>query len=124
VFLIREAIEASLLSAELRVLSDGEAAIQLIDAIDANDDNWCPSLFLLDLNLPKKTGIDVLRHIRRSRRCSQAAILIITSSDSESDRAETAQLGANGYFRKPSSYDAFIRLGEVIREMLGGEREA
>ena len=123
VFLIREAIGSSHLSAELRVVSDGEAAIQLIDDLDANDANWCPSLFLLDLNLPKKSGLDVLRHIRQSRRCGQAAILIITSSDSESDRAKTAQLGANGYFRKPSGYDAFIQLGEVIREMLTGLRE-
>jgi len=75
---------------------------------------------LLDLNLPKKPGIEVLRYLRRSRRCANSLVLVVSSSDSEKDRAEAANVGANGYFRKPSAYEAYIRIGEVVQGLLLG----
>ena len=46
-----------------------------------------------------------------------------TSSDSEQDKASTAKLGADAYFRKPSGYDAYMKIGEMVKDMLGGETQ-
>jgi DNA-binding response OmpR family regulator len=100
------------------VIEDGEAAIRFIDASDRDADAPCPTLVLLDLNLPKRTGIEVLRRLRHSRRCSGAKVLIVSSSDAPKERAAVQSPDANGYFRKPSSYDEFLRIGEVILKLL------
>jgi len=107
-----------MIPAELHVVADGEKAIAFIDSADADDRAPCPTLILLDLNLPKKSGSEVLRHLRQSRKCADAQVVIVTSSDSEKDRLETAALAADGYFRKPSGYEAFLKIGEIVREML------
>ena len=116
-FLMREAITATL-PADLHTVSDGESAVRFIDSADSDDAAPCPDLILLDLNLPKKSGIEVLQHIRRSRKCCSTLILIVTSSDSQNDRKATAELGVNGYFRKPSSYDAYCKIGEIVKDLL------
>ncbi len=117
-FLMREAITCADVEADLHVVSDGESAVRFIDKADTDNAAPCPRLILLDLNLPRKTGIEVLEHIRRSHRCSEALILIVTSSDSQNDRRATSQLGVNGYFRKPSSYEAYCKIGEIVKDLL------
>ena len=106
------------MAANLYVVSDGEGATRFIEAADSYDQAPCPVLILLDLNLPRKTGLEVLQHIRQSKKCANALVLIVTSSDSQNDRDATTLLGANGYFRKPSSYDEYLKIGEVVRELL------
>ena len=118
VFLIREAIEFAQIPAELHVVSDGEEAIRFIDRADSDTSAPCPALVLLDLNLPRKTGVEVLRHLRRSNKCAKASVIIVSSSDAAADRTATADLGANEYFRKPSSFGAYLALGEVVRRVL------
>jgi DNA-binding response OmpR family regulator len=120
VFLMREALEAAGVEANLHVMSDGEKAVKFIDEADEDGATPCPCLVLLDLNLPKKPGIEVLRHLRRSRNCANSLVLVVSSSDSERDRMETASMGANGYFRKPSGYEAYIKIGEVVKGLLLG----
>ena len=118
--MLREAIVTAGVEADLQVLPDGETAVEFIDRLDADVDAPCPALVILDLNLPKKTGGEVLGHLRRSRKCRAARVIIVTSSHSERDQAMASELGADGYFRKPSTFDAFMQVGNVIREMLGG----
>jgi CheY-like chemotaxis protein len=77
-----------------------------------------PHLFLLDLNLPKKTGGQILERVRQSPRCGQIPVVILTSSDSQRDKAQAANLNATGYFRKPSRLDDFMKLGPYIRDLL------
>lgn len=119
VFLIREAIAGAHVNADLHFVSDGDAATRFFDSADGDANAPCPALVLLDLNLPKKNGDDVLRHLRGSRRCGNAAVLIVSSSDMASDREAVARLGVNGYFRKPSDYYEFMRLGDLVRKLLG-----
>jgi DNA-binding response OmpR family regulator len=59
-----------------------------------------------------------LRWARSSRRCKSLPILVLTSSDSPQDRETAARLGANRYFRKPISYHEFLKVGELINELL------
>lgn len=121
---MREALEAAGVEANLHVMSDGEKAVRFIDEADEDGAAPCPCLVLLDLNLPKKPGIEVLRHLRRSRRCANSVVLVVSSSDSHKDKAEVASMGANGYFRKPSDYEAYIRIGETVKALLLGTAPA
>ena len=117
-FLIRESIVLASVDADLHIVADGEKAIQFFEQADSDPSAPCPDLVLLDINLPKREGREVLHHMRNSRRCAQAAVLVVTSSDSERDRQDMAKFGVKGYFRKPSEYDSFLKLGEVVKSML------
>lgn len=118
VFLLREAIQVAGIPADLHVARDGEEAFEFINHTDTDENEASPSLVLLDLNLPKRTGIEVLEHIKQSPKCRESRVLIVTSSDSDQDKADTAKLGVDGYFRKPSGYDAFMKIGDVVKQLL------
>jgi two-component system, chemotaxis family, response regulator Rcp1 len=120
VFLIQEAIEAKKLPMALHVVRDGEQAIRYFDEADGDISAPCPSLVILDINLPKKQGGEVLKHMRRSRRCANALVIAVSTSDSARDREQMTELGVNGYFRKPSEYAAFMKLGDVVKGLLVG----
>jgi CheY-like chemotaxis protein len=119
VFLVREALQMGGLDFNLRVLDDGEKAVEFIEKVDSSEAETCPHLVLLDLNLPRKTGTQVLERMRQSQRCRRVPVIILTSSDSPKDKEQTARLGANQYFRKPSRLTEFMRLGQIVRELLG-----
>lgn len=119
-FLVQEAITSRHISASLVVIRDGEKAIRAIGTVDADDNAVQPNLFLLDLNLPTRTGEEVLARIRNSRRLSTTPVVVMTSSDSPKDRAAAESLGASRYFCKPSDYDSFMQVGDIIEEMLRG----
>jgi CheY-like chemotaxis protein len=119
--LVREAIRLEKLPVEVHVAVDGERAIDWISRAEQDPDVPCPHVFLLDLNLPKADGFEVLRRIRASTRCKDIAVLVVTSSDSPADREMAAKLGA-GYFRKPTSLEEFLKIGPVLRRFLE-ERE-
>jgi len=117
-FLIREAIEGAQLDAQLEVIHDGETAVQYIEQLERDASLPCPALVLIDINLPRKNGAEVLRYLRNARRCSNAIVLVVTSSDAAYDRERMASFGANGYFRKPSDYEQFMKLGDIIKGLL------
>jgi CheY-like chemotaxis protein len=118
VFLVRRALSLQALDVELTVAENGQAAIELIQKVDRDENIPCPQVILLDLNLPRATGQQILVEIRQSRRCSTVPVLVMTSSEASSDQAEAARLGASGYFSKPSSLAQFMTIGEIIRSML------
>ncbi len=85
---------------------------------DADASAPCPDLILLDINMPRYKGGDILRKLRASARCKDALVLIVTSSDSQRDREDMEAFGANGYFRKPSEFSEFMKLGPLVRDLL------
>jgi DNA-binding response OmpR family regulator len=117
---VRHAIGKENLPVEVHVAEDGERAVAFIEAAEKDADAPFPHLVLLDLNLPKIDGLDVLRRIRASEKCKAVAVLVVTSSDSPSDRRGAAELDA-GYFQKPVTYDEFLKLGAVLREFLSSK---
>ena len=118
VLLVEEAISLYGLPIELHVVEDGEKAFEFIARAEGHPQAPCPEIVLLDLNLPKRSGKEVLQRLRQSPKCKDIPVLIITSSNSAKDRKEVAQLGANGYFRKPASYDEFLKVGEELKTIL------
>jgi CheY-like chemotaxis protein len=118
VFLIREAIGSCGIDAEIEVVRDGQAALTWFETVDEHHPDACPDLILLDMNLPKRSGDEVLKHLRTSTNCRHSKVLIVSSSDAPQDRQAVESSGVAGYFRKPSSYDEFMKLGPIIRALL------
>jgi chemotaxis family two-component system response regulator Rcp1 len=118
VYLIREAIAAAHVDAEFHVAQDGEKAIRFFAEVDRDDSAPCPALVILDLNLPKRHGSEVLWQMRQTRRCANAPVVVVTSSNSDQDRERMAKLGANEYFPKSSEYRQFMKLGDIVSSLL------
>jgi len=116
--LIEEALSEESLECGLRVINDGAKAIELMDRVDADQGEPCPDLMLLDLNLPKVSGQDVLQRIRSGARCKGIKVLIVSSSNAPADRERALRLGATDYFRKPSTLEQFMELGPKVRGLL------
>jgi CheY-like chemotaxis protein len=114
---VREAIKLEELPVQVYIAADGEQALEFIRAAEQDPNAPFPDLVLLDLNLPRIDGLEVLRKIRESEKVRDIPVLVITSSDSPNDRSGAAQMGA-GYFRKPVTYDEFLKVGSVLREFL------
>jgi CheY-like chemotaxis protein len=121
VFLVREALRTHELAADLLVFGDGEAAINYVRQLETDESLTCPSLVLLDVNLPRVDGFEVLRCLRSSTKCGSTPVIVMTSSAALPDRAAATALGAEAYFQKPPGYDAFLKLGELARDMLSAK---
>jgi CheY-like chemotaxis protein len=82
-------------------------------------------MVILDINLPKIQGNQVLQHLRQSRRCGEAAVIVASTSDALEDRRMAIiTKGTNIYFRKPSGYDEFMKLGVLIRDLFPKRSQA
>lgn len=115
--LVKEALTEHRIAEGLIVLGDGERAIQFVEELEATTGPY-PGLVILDLNLPKLTGKDVLRRIRGSAQWNHVPVVILTSSNAPQDREETARLGANLYLQKPGGLEEFLEIGAVLRAFL------
>jgi CheY-like chemotaxis protein len=111
--LIREILKP--LPYALDIVTDGATAISRFRQLDRGLIPR-PAAIMLDLGLPKRTGIEVLEACPRS--IGSSPVLIITSSSREQDRAQVAALGASGYFVKPASFDEYHRLCDVVVQLL------
>jgi len=121
VFLVRRALAKRGLEHELVVTHNGEEALGWLDAHAGEEKrDSAPHLILLDLNLPRIDGGQVLSHIRKSDSFSRTPVIVLTSSDSPKDRQMAMELGANLYFRKPTDLASFMDLGRIIEETLSG----
>jgi two-component system, chemotaxis family, response regulator Rcp1 len=118
VFLIKEAINNAGCLVTIHVVGDGEEAVRFFDRADEDATQPCPALVILDINLPRKQGGEVLSHLRQSRRCREALVLTVSTSESIKDRKQMESLGATKYFHKPSDYEQFMKLGDIVKALL------
>jgi chemotaxis family two-component system response regulator Rcp1 len=116
--LVRKALEEHEVGGELLVAADGEIAIQFIEGLDAQPAAR-PDLIIIDLSLPKRSGLEVLERLRRSAHCGQVSAVILSSSNTQQDQSDTARLGASRYISKPSRLEDFLGLGGIFKAMLG-----
>lgn len=117
VALIRHALKSHGVDCKVVVMTDGERASRFIDET-GDDANGCPELIILDLNLPKKTGRELLQEVRSSAACKDIPVVVFSSSEAETDRQESLRLGANMYITKPSNLDDFLKIGGVIKSII------
>lgn len=118
VFLIHEALKEQGLDFALHVIEDGSEGIIFARREGKYESGTQPDLIVLDLNLPKHSGKEILKRLRQSAELVQVPVAILTSSDSPQDRLEAFSLGANRYIRKPSDLEEFMQVGAVLKELL------
>jgi CheY-like chemotaxis protein len=119
VLLVREALAAHHIPHELHVAANGEEAIDFLARMGKHGEAPCPDILLLDLNLPRADGHEVLREFRRHAQCAATPVIVVSSSDSPRDREQVSALGVERYFKKPTSFDAFMELGAMVKELAG-----
>lgn len=104
------ALKKNKLLNEVFVAHDGAEALAFLfgdGKQGGGGDGRLPELILLDLNLPKVNGLEVLRRIRADDRTKMLPVVILTTSDEDRDRVESYMLGANSYIRKPVDFEQF-----------------
>ncbi|MCC5887994.1 MAG: response regulator [Gammaproteobacteria bacterium] len=109
--LMRLAFESGNVMNPLVVVRDGVEALDFLfrtGAHAARDPDVWPQLVLLDLKLPKVSGLDVLRRIRSDERTRTLPVVVLTSSKQEEDVVRSYELGANAYVRKPVEFAEFL----------------
>lgn len=115
VFLIRRALQEAGLSFSLRTFKDGEEALRFVENAEAADAP--PDIFLMDWNLPRVHGKELLRAIGHSGSLNKTPRMVLTSSDSPVDR--TAVEGLGGVFvSKPRSLEEFMQIGHRVKSIL------
>ena len=101
------------LGAKLQVARDGSDVLrQLLP--EGGDAGLDPSVVLLDLNTPLVDGFTVLQTLRRDRRTRHLPVVILTSSEEESDLQRSYELGANSYVQKPLRYSEFAQVARLL----------
>jgi CheY-like chemotaxis protein len=108
-----DALQEYNIANRVKVLSDGEQAVNYIFRQgEFSDCGICehPVLVLLDLNLPKINGIEILRKIRSNERTKLIPVVVLTSSRLDKDKIESYNLGVNAYIVKPVEFDNFAKV--------------
>ncbi len=114
--LIREVFKAAKINNKIRIAKDGEEAMQMLRRDNEFFDVPLPDFILLDLNLPKKSGKEVLKEMRNDQKLKCIPVVILTTSSSEEDVIEAYHNCANSFITKPVNLDQFIQVVESIQE--------
>ena len=117
VYLIREALKQEFAGVELEVFDNGEEASRLTDRL-RNECSARPDIILLDMNLPRCDGKEVLQKLMQMPEMQRAPVIVITSSNSPNDRDDCLTLGAACYFRKPSELSEFMKIASVVKDLV------
>ncbi|WP_034263357.1 response regulator [Actinospica robiniae] len=104
----REAFEDNKIGNTLHVVRDGEEALDFLFRRGAYTDAVRPDLILLDLNLPKYDGREVLQQIKTNEELSSIPVVVLTTSSAEEDILRSYRLHANAYVTKPVDLDQFV----------------
>lgn len=109
--LVKEAFEENHLLNNLETVEDGE---ELMDFLyrrgEFSDTTITPGLILLDLNMPKKSGLEALKEIKSDERLRRLPVVILTTSKAEEDIVRSYDLGVNSFIVKPVTFDSLVEL--------------
>lgn len=112
ILLTKKALERGRFKNNLHVVHDGEEAIDFLTSTDSVR----PDLILLDLNLPRVNGQEVLKYVKTTENLKRIPVIILTTSESEKDILQTYDLHANGYIVKPVDVSQFFNVVSQIQD--------
>jgi DNA-binding response OmpR family regulator len=124
VFLLERALNKQDFRFELVHLLNGGEALAFIRRQGSYEGAAIPNLILVDLNLSKYTGEDILREIRSATHLGGVPVCVWSSSRSRRDEALLKDLGVSQFITKPSGLDQFMEIGKTIKDLLAGSRAA
>ncbi|MFD1141312.1 response regulator [Larkinella insperata] len=114
--LIEQAFRENNLTAKLYFVEDGEELIDFLLQRDPYGSVTRPSLIILDLNMPRKNGIQALREIKANEQLRQIPIVVLTTSTAEEDILRTYDLGVSSYISKPFDYSTLLDITNTIKK--------
>ena len=115
--LTERALAKNRVANKLVIVEDGQEALDYIfgtGKYEGRDPSDFPALTLLDLKLPKMSGLDVLKHIRGDDRTRRMPVVILTSSNESQDLRTGYDYGVNSYIRKPVDFNQFLKVMEQL----------
>jgi CheY-like chemotaxis protein len=121
VFLMHRAFRASGIPNPLHVVPDGEETVAYLKGEGQYNDRAkhpLPSVVLLDLNLPRKNGFEVLSWIRQQPTLKRIVVIILTASNRGADADRAYDLGANFYLTKPNKFEELVKMARSLHEWL------
>ncbi|MEI8205799.1 MAG: response regulator [Kiritimatiellales bacterium] len=112
--LTQEALKENKICNRLHVAKDGVEAMKFLRKMEGYREAPRPDLILLDLNMPKKDGREVLAEIKTDEKLRSIPVVILTTSDADDDVAKAYQMHANCYIRKPIDLNRFVEVIKII----------
>jgi len=126
VFFFERAAKKAGINSTVHSVRDGQEAVSYLNGEGAFADRAAypfPVLMVLDLNLPQRHGLEVLRWLRQNKSCRTLLVVVLTSSRSEVDIHEAYELGANSYLVKPSDPADLTQIVELVKVYWLGRNE-
>lgn len=114
--LTTEAMEANKMRTNLNVVTDGINALKFLRKINGYEAVPTPDLIMLDLNLPRKDGREVLAEIKMDKDLKHIPVVVLTTSNAESDILACYSHYANCYVTKPVDFDSFLEIAKIIED--------
>lgn len=112
--LTKEGLKEAKIRNKLHVVRDGDEAMQFLQKRGEHADAVTPDLILMDLNLPKKDGRELLREIKSNENLAHIPVVVLTTSEAEKDIIKSYKLHANCYVTKPMGIDQFVEVITAI----------
>ena len=116
IFLTREALEESEFKTMVSVARDGQEALDFVFKVNGFEEQTTPDLIILDVNLPKKSGHEVLFEIKRHVDYKQIPVIVLTTSSSKKDIELSYEYFANCYITKPVEVADFLRVISSVQQ--------
>ena len=107
-YLIRLALKDLDIPHELYRVKDGEEGLRFLKQVDSYQDAPRPDLILTNVNMPKKTGLEMLADIKADASLSSIPVVVLTSGQAQREKKKALELGAHDYITKPSSLGEFV----------------
>ena len=123
VMIAQEALAAGRLNTDLHVVTDGVEAMSYLKKEDGYADAARPDLILLDLNLPRKSGHEVLAEVKQDPALRRIPVVVLTTSRAQEDIAKSYDLHASVHVSKPVDFDQFTEVVRQIDDFFGGVAE-
>jgi two-component system response regulator len=116
--LIRMALELAGVDCDLQVIDEGEGAMAYVQQPGMGASQPVPDLVVLDLNLPKHSGLEILEAIRGNQAYASVPVTVLSSSSSRRDRAKIEDFKVAMYITKPPDLEEFLKIGPTLKDLL------
>ena len=113
-FLLRSAFEENGFNDRLHFVENGVEFVEFMNKL-LKDDEEMPRFILLDLNMPKKDGREVLKEIKQNPSLKKIPVIIFSTTNNEQEMRRCYELGANSYITKPNSFESLIKTVAALR---------
>lgn len=116
--LFRMALEDACVQCELIVFEDGSEVLEHLAKTNFGPEHPVPDLIMLDLNLPKNDGLEILQVIRDTPAFAKVPVVVLSSSSSPRERAKLAAFRIREFLVKPPDLEEYLKIGKVVRNVL------